>query len=77
MPSDAKLNETEHALNTFEEGKFNLIDKGYECAASLRIGVGSNTHRVWTFEEGCRFSVGIPSSTTAVWTPMAAFYWTY
>ena len=58
VPSDARLNETEHALITFEEGKFYLIDKGYECAASLRIGVGSNTHRVWTIEEGCRFSAG-------------------
>ena len=58
VPSDAKLNEMEHALISCEEGRFYLIDRGYECAASLRIGVGSNTHRVWTFEEGCRFSAG-------------------
>lgn len=58
VPSDAKLNDTEHALITYEEGKFYLIDRGYDCAASLRIGVGSNTHREWTFEEGCRFSAG-------------------
>jgi serine/threonine protein phosphatase PrpC len=58
VPSDARLSETEHAKIVHENGRFYLVDGGYECAASLRIGVGSNTHHVWVFEKGCRFSAG-------------------
>lgn len=58
VPSDSRLSETDHAKISHENGQFYLIDGGYECAASLRIGVGSNTHRLWIFQEGCRFSAG-------------------
>ena len=58
VPSDSRLSEADHAKISHENGQFYLIDGGYECAASLRIGVGSNTHRIWTFVNGCRFSAG-------------------
>ena len=58
VPSDARLAAENHAFFQYEEGKFYLHDRGYDCAAALRIGVGANSARKWRITDSCRFSVG-------------------
>ncbi len=58
VPSDARLSAEGHAMIDSDEGNFFLVDGGYDCAASLRIGVGINSTRRWKIFNSCRFSAG-------------------
>ena len=58
VPSDARLSVENHAMIENDDGDFYLIDGGYECAASLRIGVGINSTKRWKILDSSRFSAG-------------------
>jgi serine/threonine protein phosphatase PrpC len=58
VPSDARLASDGHASFVNENGIFYLYDHGYDCAASLRIGMGVNSNRKWKILNECRFSAG-------------------
>ena len=58
VPSDARLAAEAHASFEHENGVFYLHDGGYDCAASLRIGMGINNNRTWKILDDCKFSAG-------------------
>lgn len=55
VPSDVKLEPTEHARIEFTDGFFYLIDRGFTFGAGVRIGIGPKS---WELVEGSRFSAG-------------------
>lgn len=57
VPSDTKLAKIAHALIEFYNGSFYLVDRGYECPASVRIGVGIHK-RQWVMATDACFSAG-------------------
>eukprot|EP01006_Ploeotia_vitrea_P020904 TRINITY_DN53229_c0_g1_i1.p1 TRINITY_DN53229_c0_g1~~TRINITY_DN53229_c0_g1_i1.p1 ORF type:complete len:651 (+),score=-15.72 TRINITY_DN53229_c0_g1_i1:141-1955(+) len=57
VPSDAKLAKIAHASIEFYNGSFYLVDRGYECPASVRIGVGIHK-RQWVMAPDACFSAG-------------------
>lgn len=57
VPSDTKLAKVAHASIEFYNGSFYLVDRGYECPASVRIGVGIHK-RQWVMAPDACFSAG-------------------
>lgn len=57
VPSDTKLAKMSHAAIEFYNGSFYLVDHGYECPASVRIGVGIHK-RQWVMAQDACFSAG-------------------
>lgn len=57
VPSDTKLARMAHALIEFYNGSFYLVDRGYDCPASVRIGVGIHK-RQWVMAPDACFSAG-------------------
>ena len=58
VPSDARLSPEGHAMIENIDGDFYLVDGGFDCAASLRIGVGINSKKKWKIVDSSRFSAG-------------------
>ena len=57
VPSDSRLADLAHATIEFSKGSFYLVDGGYDCSASVRIGVGGNRDQ-WALDVDARFSAG-------------------
>ena len=57
VPSDTKLAKIAHASIEFYNGSFYLVDRGYDCPASVRIGVGIHK-RQWVMATDACFSAG-------------------
>lgn len=57
VPSDTKLAAMAHASIEFYNGSFYLVDRGYDCPASVRIGVGIHK-RQWVMAPDACFSAG-------------------
>lgn len=57
VPSDVRLAPVAHSEIQYLKGHFYIIDRGYDFAASVRIGVGGHKNK-WVIEEGSQFSAG-------------------
>ena len=58
VPSDNRLANVSHAVIEYHKGSFYIVDCGYECPASIRIGLKGSYFKNWIMEKDARFSVG-------------------
>lgn len=58
VPSDNRLANVSHAVIEYHKGSFCIVDCGYECPASIRIGLKGSYYKNWIMEKDARFSVG-------------------